>query len=166
MNVESDKNWDYYYFREQDYTQNTHLNAYGQYEASCELAYYLDSIDDNITAKNEYTNMVKLNDYLKIIDENNDILIIDDYTMPINPEVYLSAKEEFERLNITPSQEIGTDKKIIYISSGAQYNSYANIDDMDYEEKSVTIYELDSGTSEVISRAVINWNIFDTVFIR
>lgn len=166
MNIDSDKDWDYYYFREQDYTQNTHLNAYGQHEASCELAYYLASTNDDITITGVYPQLIKLKDYLRTIDTENDILIIDKCPMPIDYEVFLSAEEEFKRLNITPSQELGTEVEIQYISGGAQYNDYENIINMDSEDLSVTIYELDTQTKEIISHAVIRWDVFDTLFIR
>lgn len=164
MNVNSDINWEYYYFGEQDYTQNTHLNAYGQHKASCELTYYLDSIDDNFILIKDSPQLTKLNDYLSTIDNNNDVLIIDKCPNPIDLEVFLLVKDEFKRLGISPSQELDKDIDIQYISDGIKYDEFTNHQNMHPEELAVNIYKLDKDTKEIISHVVTRWDVFDTVF--
>jgi hypothetical protein len=166
MNIESDKDWDYYYFREQDYTQNTHLNAYGQYQASCELANYLDSNFENIITIKDYPELTKLRDYLSTIDSSSDIVVIDKCPTSISKDIFLSVKEEFKRLGISPLKKSDTDLKIQYISGGVQYNSFDNYENLGADDLAINIYEIDSETKEIISHAVTRWDVFDTVFIR
>ena len=165
MNMDMEFDWEYKYFREQDYTQNTHLNAYGQLNTSIKLAQYLSSIFQDINY-NDIEPALPLKDYLKDLDTSNDILFIDDCPNPINEDIKISVKTELKRLNMVLSNIKSADIEIILISDGTQYNNYDLIDTISFTKDAVNIYELNSTTSDIISHAVIRWDEFDMVFIR
>ncbi len=169
FNKQSDTNWDYIYFREQDYTHNTHLNAYGQYLASKEFAEFICELSDDFSL-NDYTNpQIKTYDFLTKIDTENSLLIIDDCPKPIdmenNIDTYTFLKEKGVEIDMSSRDEENDAPRIYFISQDTVIYNYDLSDDFDYDKSVVSFYELDP-EGNIIAHMAARWDFFDTGFIR
>lgn len=171
MNRNSSTEWSYKYFREQDYTQNTHLNVYGQTLASIELAEYLAQSSKYFSITEYEEPNIRIADYLNSIDHSNDFLIIDDCPNSINIQINPEVVEMLKYLGISLKAKVQNKKQendepdIYFVSDGVVYYDYILLEGLSFAEDGVTIYELDDNGVPV-KHAVSRWDEFDIVIIR
>ncbi len=165
FNKESETDWSYKYFREQDYTRNTHLNSYGQILASEELAQYLANTSDYFSVSTYDNTKMEIKDFLGEINLSNNLLFIDDCPASLNNTINPDTLEYLRNLNIELRQEKNGDPEIYFISGGTVIKDYILPENIDYSEDAVTIYELDS-SGAIIRHAVTRWDEFSSVIIR
>ena len=120
--MESPVNWTYRYFREQDYTQNTHLNTYGQMLASAELARYLACAVDDLRLYDYTSPEIEISDFLDSALPSNNLLIIDDCPKPINAKINPDIAERLESfgINLKKQDKGEEDGPAIYMLSNGK----------------------------------------------
>ena len=167
FNKESPTDWVYKYFREQDYTQNTHLNSYGQILASAELARYLAGAVGFLSLNEYETPEIKISAFMDSIDPSGSLLIIDDCPNPLNANINPDVAARLENLGIKPVSKKEEDEgPDIYLLSGdGVLYDYVLPEGFKYDEYGVTLCEID-GSGEIKKRAVARWDEFDTAIIR
>ena len=164
-NKQSPTDWTYKYFKEHEYTQNSHLNSYGQILATQELAQYIKDEDLGYTITDYPRADMLINDYLSSLASAEGILLIDDCAGGINDNINPQVRSLLKDLGIALDENNNKPPKTYYVSGGSVSYDYILPEGVFYAEDGVTIYEIDSG-GNFIRCAGTRWDEFDTVIFR
>ena len=167
-NMQSTQDWSYKYFREQDYTQNTHLNIYGQHIATLELAQYL-SDGTGIYTMHEYTqNEIPLITLFDELRDSDGFILANDCPYPINDELNPELRDTFYSMGITISdQSKGSNSQpdIYSYINGESKLIDALPEGFSCPDGGVAIFILDT-EGGIKKRAYARWDEFSTAIIK
>ena len=170
FNKNKSSDWPYIYFREQDYTQNTHLNSYGQIKASVEMSNWLATNFEDINIGDYSMPEQDLNLFISSLNGDNTIVIVDDCPYSLNSQINPETEELLKSYNITLKDRtsLSDEQKetpfVYCVSGGSIQSDYKLPDTLEYSEDGITIYELKDDGS-VVRHAVARWDIFKSVII-
>ena len=167
-NMQSTEDWSYKYFREQDYTQNTHLNIYGQHMATLELAQYL-SDGWSMYKTHDYTqNEVSLIELFEELSDSSDFILADDCPYPISDELNPGLRDSLSSMGIIISKQSkavdGAPHIYSYISGNAKRIEELP-EGITCPNDGVTIFILDADGG-IKKRAYARWDQFTTAIIK
>ncbi len=166
FNKLGDTDWTHKYYREQDYTHNTHLNVYGQTLMSTQLAQKISEISEyNI---NEYEQSeILITDFFNSVQNENSLLIVDDCPNPINTDLNFETSQYLESLGIDTSHANKEDGQplVYFLEDSSILIDYILPESFDYAGHGVSLYEI-TPSGDILRTFITRWDYFDTGFIR
>ena len=167
-NMQSTQDWSYKYFQEQDYTQNTHLNIYGQRMATLELAQYLSDTSGSYTMHGYTQHEVQLTSLFDELRGSAGFILADDCPYPISEELNPGLTDTLSDMGIQISGEPkGADSQpYIYSYSDGRAVLIASLPEgLTCPDDGVAIFILDADGT-IKKRAFARWDEFSTAIIK
>ena len=168
-NMQSTQDWSYKYFREQDYTQNTHLNIYGQHMATLELAQYL-SDGAGIYAMHDYTqNEVPLTAFFDELRGSDGFILADDCPYPIDDGLNPGLRDTLSGMGIIISgqpKDSDSQPADIYSYINGEAKQIGSLPEgFTCAKDGIAVFILDPDGG-IKKRAYARWDEFSTVIIK